>query len=224
MSCTRQLGGMRLHQELISVFLQRPCPVCGGQEGAHGAGVCGPCRLQLGSSFSQVPLPPGVDQAWALGSYGGPLGQLVQQAKFDLDLALADAIGRWMGAAAVGLPPVDLVVPVSAPWWRTLRRGQDLPPRLAGPIGTCLGVPVRQMLRQRACTPQHSKGRDARLALPEDRFVVRCAVPPRILLVDDVQTTGSTLSSCAALLRASGATWVGTCVAVVRVWQGVKIS
>jgi len=44
------------------------------------------------------------------------------------------------------------------------------------------------------------------------------------LLVDDVQTTGATLSVCSRLLRASGAVWVGTLTAVVRQRDGVKKS
>ena len=147
--------------------------MCGGQEGVHGAGVCGACRLGLGHAFKKVVVPPGADQSWALGSYAGPLGQLVRQAKFGPDLALLDAIGRWMAAASVDLPAVDLVVPVSAPWWRTLRRGQDLPPRLAGPMADRLGVPLSKALRQRTRTPQRDKGRDARLAPSAERFVVR---------------------------------------------------
>lgn len=171
-----------------------------------------------------VAAPGHVDQAWALGVYRGLLGDMVRRAKYGQDLALCDGIGRWMADASSGLPDVDVVVPITAPWWRTLRRGQDVPPRLAGPIADALGVPVEKILRQRSRRSQVGMGRAERLANTEDRFCAVRPAPSRILLVDDVQTTGATLSACARLLRTNGAVWVGALTAVVRQKDGVKKS
>ncbi len=165
-----------------------------------------------------------VDRAWALGRYDAPLGQLVRKAKFGRSMSLADAIGSWMASGAWVLGGVDMVVPVSAPWWRLLRRGMDLPPRLAGQIAHGVDAPLVHALRQSSGPAQVGQGRGARRANPQGRFSAQCAIPPRVLLIDDVQTTGATLAECARALRAGGAVWVETCVAVVRVWDDVKKS
>ena len=219
-----RLSPMRHLQELLSLCLPRPCPVCAGPEGPHAAGICGRCRPGLGQALMRVRAPPGVDEAWALGTYDAPLGGLVRQAKFGADPVLADAIGRWMGTAAAGLPRVDLVVPVSSPWWRTLRRGQDLPRRLARPVALSLGAPLSCVLRHGGRMPQRGRDRAGRLAIDVDQFSVRCATPGRVLVIDDVQTTGATLSACAGALRRQGAAWVGTCAAVVQPHKNVKKS
>jgi predicted amidophosphoribosyltransferase len=210
-------------QSLLCVVLPRPCPLCGGEEGRFGAGLCAACSVQIGAQLRPSALPVGVDMAWSLGSYRGPLGELVRQAKFGADLGLMDAIGGWLAVAAAGRLSVDQVIPVSAPWWRTLRRGQDLPHRLARPVARALGVPMSAPLRQHAQASQVGLGRAGRLARAQ-RFSVRCAVAGRILLVDDVQTTGATLSACASELRAAGAGWVETLTAVEREFVDVKKS
>jgi predicted amidophosphoribosyltransferase len=208
----------------LAILMPRHCPGCGGEEGVHGAGLCSGCRLQVGWALEAVLAPDHVDQAWTLGAYRGLLGDMVRQAKYGRDLALCDAIGCWMAEASSGLPDVDVVVSITAPWWRTLRRGQDVPPRLAAPIADAVGVPVGKLLRQHGRRSQVGMGRADRLANTEDRFYAICAAPRRILLVDDVQTTGATLSACSRVLRDSGAVWVGALTAVVRQRDGVKKS
>lgn len=189
-----------------------------------GGGVCERCWQALQGPMMPVPPAPHIDQAWALGRYDGPLGQLVRQAKFGRSLHMADAVGAWMAQGLAGLPGVDLVVPVSAPWWRLLRRGMDLPRGLARHVAREMGVPMAMALKQTGGPSQVGQDKGGRQANIQGRFSARCAIPPRVMLVDDVQTTGATLGECARALRAGGAVWVGSCVAVLRAWRGVKIS
>ena len=221
--CTH-IYSMRVVDHALDLFLPSGCPVCGGDSGPHGAGVCGRCWPVLDAGLLPVAAPRHVDAAWALGVYSGPLGALVRRAKYAGDLRLADAIGTWMGQAARGLPGVDAVVPISAPWWRVLLRGHDVPPRLALGVAKAIGVPLDTSLRQRLRQTQVGQNRAGRIEMSKDRFFVRCAVSERILLLDDVQTTGSTLSAASAVLRGCGARWIATLTAVVRPWKSVKKS
>jgi len=169
-----------------------------------------------------VEAPRLVDAAWSLGTYGGPLGALVRQAKFRGDLALTDAIGDWLAAAASGLGPVDCVVPVQAQWWRVLSRGQDIPVRLGRSVARAMDVPLVCGLRRTGTGTQVGRSRAERRTHIAGHYHATCTASPRVLLVDDVLTTGATASTCAGVIRRAGATWVGLLTPVVRAWQNVK--
>lgn len=120
--------------------------------------------------------------------------------------------GRHNGA----LPRCDVVVPVPLHFWRQCRRGFNQSLLLAQTLGRELGLPVAAHLlaRPRAGRRQVGLGRAERL-----RALAGCfAAPPgrtrglRVLLVDDVMTTGATLQACAGALRRAGAASVLGCV------------
>ncbi len=208
----------------LSIFLPRPCPVCGGQGGPAGAGVCVSCRAQMGQALRHGPRTPAVDASWFLAPYKGPLGTLLVRSKLGCELPLIDAVGGWLAEGVAVLPRVDAVVPVQAHWLRVLRRGMDLPVRLARPVALRMNAPLLLALRHSGAGSQLGRGRVDRIAVESDRFCVTRAVPPRILLVDDVRTTGATADSCARALRAAGASWVGLLTPVSRSLARVKKS
>jgi ComF family protein len=123
--------------------------------------------------------------------------------------------------AAIG---ADLIVPIPMFWRRRLGRGKNSPELLAKCLAKALGVPMRTVLvRRRNTLPQ------AGLAPPRRRQNVRGAFRVRrpdvvkgirILLVDDVLTTGATCSEAANVLKRAGAALVA--VAVIARAQGVQ--
>jgi len=95
---------------------------------------------------------------------------------------------------------------VPTPPGRRRGRGFDHAARLARAVSGRSGRPAVACLRRTGSAPRQAQARRAaRLAPGRVRVDVRGPVPERIVLVDDVHTTGATLDACARKLRAAGA-------------------
>jgi ComF family protein len=152
--------------------------------------------------------------------YGGAVAQAIGLFKYegrpDLARPLADLLWRAVEPHAA-LHAGAFVVPVPLHPARLAERGYNQSALLAGRIARRLGSPWLPLaLRRTRDTPrQASLGRDARLANVGDAFLVRRAPRirgARILLVDDVTTTGATLRACEAALTQAGAASVASAV------------
>lgn len=189
------------------------CALCGA-EVAPGEARCGACR---GSAAA-------VDRLLAAWSYAPPLDGVIAGLKFRrldyLGRHLAAGMAEVLGEALAGF---DAVAAVPLHWRRRLARGYDQAERIADPLAELLGIPfVRALRRCRATAPQSALGRGARLANPRGAFTPRRGATSaggagiagrRLLLVDDVATTGATLGAAAEALRSAGAAAVTAAVA-----------
>ena len=118
-------------------------------------------------------------------------------------LPMADMLAQWA-------PEVDYIVPVPLFGTRKRVRGYNQSELLAREISRQTGLPVasKTLVRRRATPPQaRQTGYDARLANMEDAFAAGPGAlrGGNVLLVDDVMTTGATLSACARVLLQEGA-------------------
>lgn len=159
--------------------------------------------------------PPGaVDSVRAPFLYRGPVARAVKGMKFSGWHALGPHFASAM--AVVSDPIGDVVTWVPLSRRRMARRGFDQAEVLARVVAPLLGLPVRGLLTRARDLPAQARrgGRDRRTALA-GAFTATGSSPGRVLLVDDVVTTGSTAAACAAVLRAAGARWVGV-LAVAR--------
>lgn len=195
----------------LSPLPREACAVCARPLAAHALPEdwrCGACREH----------PPGFDRLLALWSYRPPLDAVVRGLKF----GRLDYLGRHFAEAlaesfADRFGEVDLVAPVPLHWRRRLERGYNQAERIAAPLARRLAVPCAAVLsRNRATPPQSLLGRADRLANLRRAF--RAPRPDRvrglrILLVDDVATTGATLDAAASALRKAGAAAVTALVA-----------
>ena len=147
--------------------------------------------------------------AWrAAGEYDGSLRDIIHAFKYDGRRSLADPLATLMRASGSDLlHSADLLVPVPLHPWRRLRRGfnqaDDLAERLHLPV-------CRALWRTRATVPQTELDPVQRRRNVRGAFRLSPVVPgarlagARVVLVDDVRTTGATLAACARVLKDAG--------------------
>lgn len=118
---------------------------------------------------------------------------------------MRQAGGDWLGGA-------DAVVPVPLHPWRQVKRGFNQADELA----RTLGPPVWRSLRRRTHgVPQASLSGADRQVNVREAYCLKGAwrrgrtTPRRVVLVDDVMTTGATLDACSRALREAGVEWIG---------------
>lgn len=173
--------------------------------GRVGPVLCRTCRFSLAAP---VAMPRGGDVIAALPFAGRPR-DVILGFKYGNRRQLAHHLAGLLvnRLLAAGTGPHDLDVVTWAPTSRRRRRsrGFDQAELVARRVAAQLGVPCRRLLeREGDDTPQTGRDRAARLHGPVFR-ASPAAVGRRVLVVDDVVTTGSTLRSAAAALRQVGA-------------------
>ena len=176
------------------------CPSCG----APGPVPCGRCAAALRPAPT-LATPAGLDRLCALLAYDGPGRELVARLKYRNLRAIVRQLAAAM-AALVGSIDLDVVTWAPTTVVRRRDRGFDHAELLARAVARHLGIPARPLLARAHGPPQTGRAATERRLGPT--FRARAPAPPRVLLVDDVVTTGATLTAAASCLRAAGATTV----------------
>ena len=155
-------------------------------------------------------LPAPLDGARAPFLYAGPIRAALLRLKFSGWRTVAEALGRAMAAMKVEAPDAVTWVPLAP--GRRARRGYDQAKALATVVAERVGVPAMPLLSRTRETPPQSGRRAAerRRAMRGAFRVVARAPPRRVLLVDDVLTTGTSAAECARALKdvGSGSVWL----------------
>lgn len=160
-----------------------------------------------------APLPPALRlhaDTEALHAYDGPLARAVAALKYEGQLELAGPLGRLLADAEALRRPWDRIAPVPMHPWRAALRGYNHAALLARWAAHHAGQPGRlapRLLRRlRATPPQAGLDAEARRRNLAGAIGVRLPVRGlRVLVLDDVTTTGATMGACLAAVRAAGA-------------------
>jgi len=238
----RQVGGLVLRGVADTLFppgcmvcsasvadAQTLCAPCWGEAYLIGGVSCDVCGVPLGIS-----LPSGEtircedcltdrfawDRGRAAALYAGSARTLVLALKHGDKPDIAMAMGRWMSRAAADLiADSDVVVPIPLHWRRFLTRRYNQSAELSRVMARESGKPHGPDLLRRMKPTEMQRSRSAlsRARNVEGVF----AVPPhmtdvvrgkRVLLVDDVMTTGATLNAASKALRKAGAAQISAVV------------
>ena len=177
---------------------------------------CESCRLYLASlSPRELPIPAG--SCLYLLDYAADIRRAILAYKFHGKAQYAKPLGELLVPLISRLGQVDVLTwaPVSA--LRLVGRGYDQSRLLAEAAGRVLHIPVKRMLRKRRHTRRQSRtaGQD-RAENVRGAYSLAAGCHPvgcRIVLIDDIVTTGSTISECSRVLTDAGAQEV-ICVAL----------
>ena len=224
---------------LADAWLPRSCALCDRTLQAAEPGLCEHCRSRLpGSARPRCPVcalgwddpaspcracaqaVPPFERTLTLADYAPPLDRLVLALKFGRELALARPLGRALAPILRAEPglhddPVTLV-PVPLSHDRLAQRGFNQAEAIARAVARALRLPMRArwLARRRDTAAQSTLALAHRHANVADAFRAHPEVRGRrIVLVDDVMTSGATLQAAAGALKLSGARQVINLVA-----------
>jgi ComF family protein len=218
----------------LNLVFPPACAACQASlEPGMPVAICSPCREQFidtrpACSRCGLKIPAGMEsiacpqcrhlrlrfaRVVRLGHYEGDLRSAVLRIKRPheraLAVALADALVETF-AAQLSQPLPEVVIPVPMHWTRRAWRGTNSPHTIAGRLASRLGIPLatHKLVRARRTAPQATLSPNKRRANVRGAFRVRSHrdLPgARVLLVDDIMTTGATLNEAAKVLAKAGA-------------------
>ncbi len=174
------------------------CAVCG--EETAGAKLCKTCQTT----------PPAFDQLQSCAYYNGSLKNALHRLKYQRDIALAEVLAQYLIHKLIETGwTVDLITAVPSSRKRIRERGYNQAAMLAFPVVLAHHIPYKStaLTKVREAESQVGLSAEERKENVRNTFNANPAFVNRkkILLIDDIKTTGSTLQACSVALRQSGA-------------------
>jgi ComF family protein len=193
-------------ENLLALLFPEPCAGCQ----RLGALFCDQCQAQLRPyPAEQRRLPAGLDTIAVAYTFEWPLREAVHHLKYSGKRRMAQPLGQLLAEYLrnqPGLAAPVLAVPLHGQ--RLAERGFNQADELAQTLARYAKLPVvpPHLVRKRDTGHQAQLKYADRQANMHDAFVWQSTTPPptRVLLIDDVLTTGATMAACALALRAAG--------------------
>ncbi len=185
-------------QRNVQPLVEPVCEVCGIS--MDGSGLCADCQRARPRYR--------ILRSWSV--FDNPVRNALHKLKYRRDMALGDALAAQLSEFAMGLKwPVEMIIPVPLGKKRSQERGYNQVSLIARPLALAAGMAFASdgLTRVRETRSQVGLTKKERRANVNGAFqATGTRVNGRVvLLMDDVATTGSTLSSCAEALYAAGA-------------------
>jgi len=171
-----------------------------------GCMLCGiPSREGICSKHNQNLL-----RTWIVSERSPVLKELINKYKFENSKSYALSLASLLDVALPLLPPNTVLVPVPTVRARVRQRGYDHIDLLARHVSNLRNLPLQRLLTRRGVSVQHMLNRQQRTEAAKDAYVLaegaRVDTSKIYVLIDDVVTTGATISSAAKVLAKAGAT------------------
>jgi len=201
-------GLTRTWRSILDLVFPPHCVACGRM----GAWLCEPCLTRIQPAISQSARAPNsaLDAVYSLSDHVDPLRTAVHSLKYQGVRVLCPILGdllrdRWSQTGGTA----DIILPVPLHPTKRRQRGYNQSELLARELGTRIEVPVRVdcLARTRSTRSQVGLSVQERWENVWDAFAVTGGEVKggRLLLIDDVYTSGATLEACAYVLRDAGA-------------------
>jgi predicted amidophosphoribosyltransferase len=182
------------------------CPAC-GEDGENA--LCQGCLGELPRALIDLPqLPQFISSGHSMATYSGPIGGLLRRAKYRPDERVCGQLASLLCSRVGGLTyDLDVVVGVPQSRWATLRRGFSPVDCIAKAVGERLMLPVVKPARRLSgvAIAGVEKGLRGRVASSQYCPIEGQKIDGRVLLIDDVLTTGATASAVARVVLEQGA-------------------
>ena len=229
--CENASKSMSIIQQVNNVFFPYICPICKKNHPEKDHGICKSCDANL--NYIQSPFcrecggtvdgvldvcgecldnPRPWNIATSIFEFNGLGRHIVHQYKYSGNVALTRFLAHAMYSVGMNSScerGYDLIVPVPLHWLKRLSRGYNQTELLAKELSRLAQIPACDILRRHKWTQSQARlNRKMRKKNLKNAFTVKNSkakiVKNSVLLLDDVFTTGSTLTECAQVLLAAG--------------------
>lgn len=196
-------------RSLVDLVFPPSCPLC--DKPCQDSKICSECEASLHYLEGDFAAPHldriFFDRARSCFAFEGRVLDAIHGLKYLKRFDLISVFAEHLVREARNMGRYDMIVPVPVHWWRLWRRGYNQSALLARAVGKELSVDVelRALKKKRLVHPQVGLSRDERLKNMKGVFTVdpkkaRRLEKARILIIDDVLTTGATVNECAKTL------------------------
>ncbi|MCK4250078.1 ComF family protein [candidate division WOR-3 bacterium] len=150
-----------------------------------------------------------------------PVDKIIHHFKYRKKTKLAIFLGRAMASIIKSdyfLKDADIIVPVPLFWWKNLRRGYNQAALLSKTISRECNIKINDIMKRIKNTKSQTKlNEEKRRKNVLNAFALKSNTieNKKIILIDDVMTTGATINECARVLKKAGAKKVYSCVAAI---------
>jgi ComF family protein len=192
------------------------CVACGNLiDASRPYALCDTCRSEIAWGRGALPSGHEFRNGWSCVSYSGPIKNMVRDMKYHDRPSTAKNIAEIMADRAAGedgIMNADVIIPVPMYRAKKRKRGYNQTELIAADLAQRLGIAYAPdvLIKTKMTEAMSSKNSDERRLMLTDAFAVEDSEPSRVhaarvLLIDDVFTTGSTADACARTLCEAGA-------------------